>query len=86
MRILKNRIFLSALCIILAGIISFLLLPKLYADKGATVMVLRAAEDITAGTRIEDKHLATVEVGSFGLPDGIISCCFQRFSAVTSSN
>lgn len=73
MRILKNRIFLSALCIILAGIISFLLLPKFYADKGATVMVLRAAEDIAAGTKIEDKHLAAVEVGSFGLPDGIIS-------------
>ncbi|KJS86667.1 Flp pilus assembly protein CpaB [Desulfosporosinus sp. BICA1-9] len=72
MRILKNRIFLSALCIILAAAISFVLLPKLYADKGATVTVLRAAEDIPAGTRIEDKQLAAVEVGSFGLPDGIV--------------
>ncbi len=73
MRILKNRIFLSALCIILAAAISFVLLPKLYADKGATVTVLRAAEDIPAGIRIEDKQLAAVEVGSFGLPDGIVN-------------
>ncbi|MHB8076734.1 Flp pilus assembly protein CpaB [Desulfosporosinus fructosivorans] len=73
MRILKNRIFISALCIILAAAISFVLLPKLYADKGATVTVLRAAEDIPAGIRIEDKQLAAVEVGSFGLPDGIVN-------------
>ncbi|WP_040411192.1 Flp pilus assembly protein CpaB [Desulfosporosinus sp. OT] len=73
MRILKNRIFLSALCIIMAAAISFVLLPKLYADKGATVTVLRVAEDIPAGTWIEDKQLAAVEVGSFGLPEGIVN-------------
>ena len=73
MRILKNRIFLSVLCIILAGAISFLFLPKFYADKSSTVTVLRAAEDIPAGTGIEDKHLAMVEVGKFGLPDGIVN-------------
>ena len=72
MRILKNRIFLTVLCVILAAAISFVLLPKLYADKGATVTVLRAAKDIPAGTRIEDKQLAAVEVGSFGLPEGIV--------------
>ena len=72
MKILKNRIFLSVLCIVLAGAISFLLLPKFYADKGATVMVLRAAEDIPAGTRIQSKYLAMVEVGKFGLPDAVI--------------
>lgn len=38
-----------------------------------TVMVLRAAEDIPAGTRIGDKHLANVEVGKPGLPEGIIN-------------
>ncbi|EQB20466.1 MULTISPECIES: RcpC/CpaB family pilus assembly protein [Dehalobacter] len=72
MKILKNRIFLSVLCIVLAGAISFLLLPKFYADKSATVMVLRAAEDIPAGTKIQSKYLASVEVGKFGLLDAVI--------------
>lgn len=36
-------------------------------------MVLRSAEDIPAGTRIEDKHLAKAEVGKPGLPEGIIN-------------
>lgn len=36
-------------------------------------MVLRASEDIPAGTRIEDRYLAKVEVGKFGLPEEIIN-------------
>ena len=73
LKILKNRIFLSILCIIIAGVISFLLLPKFYKDKGATVTILRVVEDIPKGTAIENKHIAEVEVGKFGLPDNIIN-------------
>jgi pilus assembly protein CpaB len=40
-----------------AAAVSFVLLPRFYENKDATVMVLRAAEDIPAGTRVEDKHL-----------------------------
>ena len=73
MKLLKNRIFLSVLCLVLAAGVSFLLLPRFYENKSATVMVLRAAEDIPAGTEIADKHLAFVEVGRFGLPEGVIN-------------
>ena len=73
MKILKNRIFLSAVCIVLAGAIAFILLPKFYADKSVTAMVLRASEDIPAGTEIQERHLVSVEMGSFGLPGDIIS-------------
>ena len=73
MKILKNRIFLSILCLVLAAVISFMLLPKFYDDKGVTVTVMRAAEDISEGTEIKDKHLASVEVGKFGLPDAVIN-------------
>jgi pilus assembly protein CpaB len=73
LKILKNRIFLSALCIIAAAAVSFVLLPRFYENKDATVMVLRASEDIPAGTKIEDKHLAKVEVGKLGLPEGVIN-------------
>lgn len=73
MKILKNRIFLSALYIIVAVAVSFLLLPKFYENKNATVMVLRASEDITAGTKIEDRQLVQVEVGKFGLPEDVIN-------------
>jgi len=73
LKLLKNRIFLSIICITIAAVISFVLLPRFYEDKSVTVMVLRAAGDIKVGTEITDKHLATVEVGDYGLPEGIIN-------------
>jgi pilus assembly protein CpaB len=73
LKLLKNRIFLSIICIIISAVISFVLLPRFYEDKNATVMVLRAAGDIQAGTEITDMHLMTVEVGKYGLPEGIIN-------------
>jgi pilus assembly protein CpaB len=73
LKILKNRIFLSALCIIVATAISFGLLPKFYEDKSATIMVLRASEEIPMGTEIKDNHLTIVEVGNYGLPEGVIN-------------
>lgn len=73
MKLLKNRIFLSVLCLAVAAAISFGLLPRFYENKSATVMVLRAAEDIPAGTEITDRQLATVEVGGYGLPEGMIN-------------
>ena len=86
MKILKNRIFLSAVCIILAAAISFILLPKFYEDKGVTVTVLRAAQDIPAGTKIQEKHLASVEMGKFGLPDAVINDKAQIIGKIAQSD
>jgi hypothetical protein len=73
LKLLKNRIFLSALCLILAAGVSFFLLPRFYESKSATIMVPRAAQDIPAGTAIQDKHLVAAEVGSYGLPEDVIN-------------
>jgi pilus assembly protein CpaB len=86
LKLLKNRIFLSTLCIIVAAAISFVLLPRFYENKDATVMVLRAAEDIPMGTRIEDKHLANVEVGKPGLPEGIINDKIQVVGKIAQTD
>lgn len=63
----------SVLCLVLAAAVSFLLLPRFYENKSVTVMVLRAAADIPAGTEITDKYLTSVEVGGYGLPEGILN-------------
>ncbi|SFH37122.1 SAF domain-containing protein [Desulfotomaculum arcticum] len=72
MELIKNRIFLSVLCLILAAGV-FLFLPRFYEDKGATVIVLRAAQDIPAGAELAEYHLASVEVGGCGLPEGVLN-------------
>ena len=73
MKLLKNRIFLSVLCLLVAAGVSFFLLPSFYADKSTTITVLRSAEDIPIGTELAQHHLVSVEVGSYGLPDGILN-------------
>ncbi|MEG6521359.1 Flp pilus assembly protein CpaB [Desulfotomaculum sp. 1211_IL3151] len=73
MKLLKNRILLSAFCLILAAGVSFFLLPRFYEDKSATITVLRAAEDIPAGTKLIEHHLVSVEVGGYGLPEGVLN-------------
>ncbi len=86
MKLLKNRIFLSALCLILAAGVSFLLLPRFYADKGATVMVLRAVEDIPAGTELAEHHLVSVEIGGYGLPEGVLNDKAQIIGKVAQTD
>jgi len=73
LKLIKNRIFLSVLCLALAAGVSFILLPRFYEDKSSTVTVLRASQDIPAGTELTGQHLVTVEVGSFGLPDSLLN-------------
>lgn len=76
----------SVLCLVLAAGVSFLLLPRFYADKSATVTVLRAATDIPAGTKLTEKQLVSVEVGSYGLPEGIINDQGQIVGKVAQSD
>lgn len=73
MNFLKNRIFLSALCLLLAAGVAFFLLPRFYEDKSATTTVLRAAQDIPAGTTITEPMLSSAEVGGYGLPEGMVN-------------
>lgn len=86
MKLLKNRIFLSFLCLVLAAVVSFLLLPRFYSDKSATVTVLRAAEDIPAGTELTEQHLVSVEVGSYGLPEGVLNDKTQLIGKVAQTD
>lgn len=86
MKLLKNRIFLSALCLILAAGVSFILRPRFYENKSATVTVLRAAQDIPAGTELTDQNLVSVEVGSFGLPEGVLNDTAQIVGQVAQTD
>ena len=86
MKLLKNRIFLSAICLVLAAGVSFLLLPRFYEDKTATVTVLRAVQDISAGTELTEQNLVSVEVGSFGLPEGVINDTAQIVGQVAQTD
>lgn len=71
-RLFENKAVIGCTCIVIAAVIAFIVLPKMYNEKGKTVYICRLQNDISAGTKIEDGMLKTEEVGSFGLPDTVI--------------
>lgn len=70
--VLKSKLFLGLLCILLAAVIAFLVLPGIYASKSDTVTAAKLKQDVPAGTEITAAMLTTVEVGAYGLPDGVV--------------
>ena len=50
-KILKNKLFISTACLVLAAVLSFVLFPKMYEDKSATVSVVVAQSDGGRGNR-----------------------------------
>lgn len=68
MRLFKNRLFLSGLCLALSGFLAFVVIPEMYADKSATTTVIQVSEILPMGSLIAETNLIEVKLGSFGLP------------------
>lgn len=71
-RILKNRIFLSGVCLFFAGIISFVILPKIYKNQEALTEIITPNMNIPKGTYITENMLTTSQIGAYGLPTNLI--------------
>jgi pilus assembly protein CpaB len=71
-RLFKNKIFIGAICLLLAGVLAFVLLPRLYSAQASTVEIVTLKQDVAGGTVISDDMLTTAEVGSYGLPDNVV--------------
>ena len=72
-KILKNKLFISTACLVLAAVLSFVLLPKMYEDRTATANVLVLNQTVDEGTKITENLLSTAEVGAFGLSGAVHS-------------
>ena len=63
MKLLKNRFFLGALCIVAGLIFSFIVLPSLYAgNQGAYIDAVRMKADVRTGTQIGADMIEVVSV------------------------
>jgi pilus assembly protein CpaB len=69
----KNRSLIALICLALAGVVAFGMLPQFYMDREATTSVYRAAAYIPKGTLITSRHIVSVETGAFNLPDAVIT-------------
>ena len=71
-KLFENKLIIGGICIILAAVLAFLILPKMYQKKEKTIMICRLQGDVAAGTKIEPEMIKQAEVGSFGLPETVV--------------
>ncbi len=84
-KLFKNRIFIGVVCLLLAGIIAFGLLPGLYSRQASTAEIVRLDQTVEAGTVITDDMLTVAEVGAYGLPDDVVRVKSQITGLVAES-
>ena len=72
LKLFKNRLFIGAMCLLLAGVLAFFFLPKLYSAQSSTVEIIRFRQTVEYGAVITDDMLTVAEVGSYGLPDNVV--------------
>jgi len=72
MRIFKSKAFLGGICLLLAAGIAFFVIPRFYNNQKATVTVVKATQEIVAGTTITESMVTVSEVGAYGLSEHIL--------------
>ncbi|SBW01033.1 putative Flp pilus assembly protein CpaB [uncultured Eubacteriales bacterium] len=73
LKLFRNKLFIGAMCLLLAGALAFGLLPQLYGAQSGTTEIVRLRQTVEYGTVITEDMLAVVEVGSYGLPDAVVT-------------
>lgn len=72
LKLFRNKLFIGAICLLAAGILAFLLLPRLYEAKAATTEVVRLRQTAEPGTIITEDMLTVAEVGAYGLAENTV--------------
>ena len=73
MSILKNRTALGVICIVLSLLICFGVTPLFNRSLTQTAEIVRMTKDAAAGEQITDSMVQAVEVGSYNLPENVLS-------------
>lgn len=72
LKLFRNKIFIGAMCLLLAGILAFVFLPRLYGAQSGTTEIVKLRQTVESGTVITDDMLTVAEVGAYGLPDNVV--------------
>ena len=72
-KLFRNKLFIGAMCLLLAGALAFGLLPRLYDAQSGTMEIVKLRQDAECGTVITEDMLTVAEVGSYGLPDTVVT-------------
>jgi Flp pilus assembly protein CpaB len=72
-RFFRSKLFISIVLLLLAFIIAFVFLPKLYGTQNATVDVVQFSSNVSLGTLITEDMVKTTTIGKYGQSAGVIT-------------
>lgn len=72
LKLFRNKIVVGAICLLLAGMLAFVFLPRLYSVQSGTTEIIKLRQTVEYGTVVTDDMLTVAEVGSYGLPDNVV--------------
>ncbi len=72
LKLFRNKVVVGAMCLLLAGALAFVLLPRLYSAQSGTTEIVQFRQTVEYGTVVTDDMLTVTEVGSYGLPDNVV--------------
>ena len=73
LKLFRNKLFIGAMCLLLAGVLAFGLLPRLYGAQSGTTEIVKLRQTVEYGTVITEDMLTVAEVGAYGLPDTVVT-------------
>lgn len=72
MKLIKNKYVIFAICLILSGIIAFLIVPSSNKHMADTIEIVKVTKQIEKNTKITEDMLEFKQVMPLGLPENII--------------
>lgn len=72
-RLLHSKSVIGGGCLVLAAVLAFGLLPRLYKSKASTIQVVTPRVTVERGTEISENLLTVIDVVADGLPSSIVT-------------
>lgn len=65
-RFFRSKLFISIILLVMAALLTFVFLPKLYGSQSETIDIVQFIDDVNVGTKISPDMLATKTIGRYG--------------------
>jgi len=67
LKFFRSKLFISIILLLMAAILTFAFLPKLYGSQNTTMTVVQFINDVNLGTKISEDMLVTKTIGQYGV-------------------
>lgn len=86
LKFFRSKLFISIILLLMAGILTFAFLPKMYGSQSTTMNVVQFIDDVNLGTKISEDMLVTKTIGQYGVDKSVIASKDQIVGKYATSN